>query len=117
MEELYEVHIKTDEVGKIIAVNSNAFLTDFDGWHKIDEGSGDKYHHAQNHYFEKGLFDKNGCHNYKIEGNIVTECTEQEKEEELKSRPSYPISPSNTERLDALEQAMLALMMGGAANA
>ena len=33
--------------------NSSAFLTDLTGWKLIDEGIGDKYHHAQNYYEPK----------------------------------------------------------------
>lgn len=53
----YEVYVKVDEKNRIISVNSSAFLTDFDGWIKIDEGFGDKYHHAQGNYFPDSLFE------------------------------------------------------------
>ena len=53
----YEVYVKVDEKNRITSVNSSAFLTDFDGWIKIDEGFGDKFHHAQGNYFPDGLFD------------------------------------------------------------
>ena len=40
----YIVYIKTDEEGRIIAVNSSAFLDDTADWIQIDSGVGDKYH-------------------------------------------------------------------------
>lgn len=43
---LYSVYIKTDESGRITAINSDAFLTSFEGWQKVAEGYGDKHHHA-----------------------------------------------------------------------
>ena len=59
----------------------------------------------------KPLFDENGVANYKFSDGSAVERTEKEKQEELAARPS-PL-PSRDERLDALEQAMLAMMMGG----
>ncbi len=43
----YGVYIRVDDAGRITAINSSAFLPDTDGWTRIDEGFGDKYHHAQ----------------------------------------------------------------------
>ena len=51
----YEVYITINKNGYTTAVNSSAFLTDTDGWIKIDEGYGDKYHHAQGNYFDKPI--------------------------------------------------------------
>ena len=59
----------------------------------------------------KTLFDENGIANYKLSDGKAVERTEKEKQEELAARPS-PL-PSRDERLDALERAMLAMMMGG----
>lgn len=42
----YSVYIKTDESGRITAINSDAFLTSFEGWQKVAEGTEDKHHHA-----------------------------------------------------------------------
>ena len=58
------VFIKTNEDGFVTDVESEIFLTSLDGWKKIDEGFGDKFAHAQNHYFDKPLKDENG--NYQI---------------------------------------------------
>lgn len=44
MEDKYTVYVRTDEAGRIIEVNSSAFLADTAGWTAIDEGYGDKYH-------------------------------------------------------------------------
>ena len=46
---MYKVFIKTDEQGRVIAVNSDAFIPEdeIENWIEIDSGSGDKFHHAQ----------------------------------------------------------------------
>lgn len=66
----YKVYVKTDENGIITAVNSSAFLPnaiiEADRWTEIDEGTGDRYHHAQGNYFDKPLIDENGLYNYKL---------------------------------------------------
>ena len=75
----HKVYIKTDSNDSIIAVNSSDFLSDTTGWIEIDEGLGDKYHHAQGNYFEKSLVDNNGLYNYKYIDDTVTERTDSEK--------------------------------------
>ena len=65
----YEVFVKADDAGTIVNINSSAFLEDTDGWIKIDEGSGDKYHHAQNNYLDKPLYEITGggiVYNYRL---------------------------------------------------
>ncbi len=47
-------------------INSSAFLADTAGWTAIDEGYGDKYHHAQGNYFPLPLYGTDGCANYKL---------------------------------------------------
>lgn len=72
------VYVKSDEADRIIAINSDAFLSDTDGWTLIDEGHGDRYHHAQGNYLEKPIIDDRGIYRYKlIEGEVV-ERTENE---------------------------------------
>ncbi len=82
--ESYKVYIKTDENGNITAVNSSAFLADTEGWTEIDEGGGDKYHHAQNNYFDKPLADERGLYNYKLADGVVTESTSGDKASDIK---------------------------------
>lgn len=114
MDEKYTVYVRADETGRIVEVNSIAFMADTAGWTAIDEGYGDKYHHAQGNYFSKPLYDEQWCANYKIENSIVLERTEEEKEIEMSNRPK-PL-PTGEERLAALEEAMLAMMSRGTTN-
>lgn len=85
-DEKYTVYIKADEAGRIIAVNSSAFLMDQTGYIAIDEGVGDKYHHAQGNYFDRPLYDEQGCHNY-IYDDAVRLATDEEKAAEKASWP------------------------------
>ena len=60
----YKVYIKKDAQGRIIDANSDAFLKNTMGWLQIDEGTGDRYHHAQGNYFPKPKYDERGIPRY-----------------------------------------------------
>lgn len=79
----YTVYAKTNENGIITAINSSAFLSDVTEWTDIDEGVGDKYHHAQNNYLSAGLTDENGIFNYKLTDGKPELRTAEEKAPEL----------------------------------
>lgn len=113
MEEKYTVYVKTDAAGCITAINSSAFV-DGSGWTAIDEGAGDRFHHAQGNYFTLPLYGPDGCANYKIENSIVLERTEEEKEIEMSNRPK-PL-PKGEERLAALEKAVLTMLSRSVTN-
>lgn len=78
LEQPYKVYVKTDENGRITAVNSSAFLSSLEGWQEIDSGFGDRYHHAQGNYFEKSLYDERGICRYKLVNNMSVERTQEE---------------------------------------
>ena len=82
----YKVYIKTDGTD-IVAVNSSAFLTDLTDWIEIDEGLGDRYHHAQGNYFDKPITTDNGIYRYKYVNGEVVEKTEAEIETEESNLP------------------------------
>ena len=82
-ENTYKVYVITDENGIITAINSSAFLSDVTEWTEIDEGEGDKYHHAQNNYLSAGLMDENGIFNYKLTDGKPVLRTAEEKAPEL----------------------------------
>ncbi len=67
----YKVYIKKDDAGRVMDINSDAFLYDTTGWTQIDEGTGDRYHHAQGNYFPKPKYDERGIPRYAYvpEGN------------------------------------------------
>lgn len=67
-----KVYVQTDTDGGITAVNSDAFLTDITGWIQIDEGSTDRYYHAQGNYFEGELYTSDDLPRYKlVDGKAV----------------------------------------------
>lgn len=83
MEELkYKVYAVTDENKCIISIESDLTLENTTGYIQIDEGTGDKYAHAQRNYFpkEKSLRDNLGRCNYKYIDNKIVELTDEEKE-------------------------------------
>lgn len=79
----YKVYAKTSDSDMITAINSSAFLPDTTGWTEIDEGEGDKYHHAQNNYLPAGLTDENGIYNYKLINGKPELRTTEDKAPEL----------------------------------
>lgn len=79
----YTVYAKTDDKNVITAINSSAFLSNTSSWTEIDEGEGDKYHHAQNNYLSAGLTDENGIFNYKLVNGKPVLRTAEEKAPEL----------------------------------
>lgn len=105
---MIKVYVKTNENNEITAIASSIFLDDTKGWIEIDEGQGDKYAHAQSQYLTKGLTDNQGRYNYKLVDGEVVEISEDEK-------PTNKTTPQITteERLNALEAAMLEMVLGG----
>lgn len=100
--EKYSVYIKTDETGRIVAVNSDAFLSSLDGWTKIAEGHGDKFHHAQGNFLDKPLMDDNGVFRFCLKNGKIKERTKKEMAADVQEQP---VQPTDRERLDELEKA------------
>lgn len=86
-ETTYKVYVQTDGDGNITAVNSSAFLPDTSGWTQIDEGTGDKYHHAQGNYFALPVMTNSGVYRYKLVDGTVTEKTDAEIDAEESALP------------------------------
>lgn len=60
----YKVYVSVDPAGRVYAINSSAFIFYTEGWVLIDEGYGDRYHHAQNNYLPGQLMDMRGILRY-----------------------------------------------------
>lgn len=90
----YDVYIKINSNNIVTAINSNAFINDYNDWILLESDvQGDKGHHAQNHYFGKSLIDENGSYNYKyVNGELVERTTEEKKTENLPNILSSKIS-------------------------
>lgn len=78
-ENIIKVYIKTNKNNIITDINSSIFLNSIEGYTQIDEGSGDKYAHAQCNYLDKNLVDESGRFNYKFEDGKILELTDEEK--------------------------------------
>lgn len=102
----YTVYALVDAEGRTLAVNSDAFLADTEGWTAIDQGQGDRYHHAQGNYLPGPVMDHRGVCRYKLTEGEVTERTREEMDADYVP----PVArPTAEELLDA--------MMGGIADA
>ena len=103
---MYKVYVKTDENGRVLAINSDAFLSTLEGWQEIDNGTGDKYHHAQGNYLTKPILDDRGLFNYKWHNGKLVERTASEKNAEYVE----PVKrPSLDERMESIEKAITLL--------
>lgn len=104
----YKVYVKTDSSGRITAINSDAFLEESVlGWTKIDEGTGDRFHHAQGNYLPLPLMTEQGAYRYKL---VKGKPMERSAEELAADITALQPAPSDSDRITALEAAMLALM-------
>ena len=107
----YSVYVKTDEQGRIIAINSSAFLPDLQGWSKIDTGEGDPYRHAQGNYLPLPLRDEQGICRYRLEEGCIVPRTPEEMAADLPK--DDPDAPADTNaRLAALEEQLEMLLEG-----
>ena len=104
---MYKVYIKTDPQSRITSVNSDAFLTSTADWTQIDEGDGDRYHHAQGNYLPKSLTAEQGIYRYKLVDGKVVERTAAEIAADVAKIPPPP--PSAEDRIRALEAKLTAL--------
>lgn len=105
----YKVLVRADAAGRVVEINSSAFITDTDGWVEIDSGLGDRYHHAQGNYLESPLIDERGLFLYKLENGKVVKRSAAEVEADYRPQPA---APTQEERLAALEDAFNLLLDG-----
>ena len=110
----YRVYVKTDEKGRITAVNSSAFVG-VDWGTEIDQGFGDQYHHAQGNYFPQPIYTEDGIPRYKLEDGQAVERTEEEIEADRAALPEP--EPTEAEKLRRrvveLENQILTMRLGG----
>ena len=105
------VYVKTDDADRIIAINSSAFLHETDDWTLIDEGHGDRYHHALGNYLEKPIINDRGIYRYKLIDGEVQERTDDEMEADWVEPTPQPdlatqvveLRESNRQLLEALD--------------
>lgn len=101
-EQPYKVLVRVDSAGRVVEINSSAFVQDASSWTEIDSGWGDKYHHAQGNYLESPLTDERGLFLYKLESGKAVKRSAAEVEADYKPQPA---ALTQEERLTALEDA------------
>ena len=105
----YKVLVRVDDAGRVVEINSSAFITDMNGWTEIDSGWGDRYHHAQGNYLESSLTDERGLFLYKLENGQIVKRSAAEVEADYRPQP---FALTQEERLSALEDAFNLLLDG-----
>lgn len=101
----YRVLVRVDDAGRVVEINSDAFVADASGWVQIDSGYGDKYHHAQGNYLPGPLTDDRGICRYRLADGAVVERTQAEMDAD-DVPPTQ--EQSDKERIAALEIALAA---------
>lgn len=102
-----KVYVQADETGRVLAIGSSAFLRDLTGWVLIDEGEGDRYHHAQGNYMPLPILDERGVCRYKLVDGAVAVRTEEEMQADYEAMTANP-EPTADERIAALEDELKA---------
>ena len=111
----FKVYTKINGAGYITAVNSSAFLSDLAGWMEVDQGEGDKYHHAQGNYFPMPIMTDGRAYRYKLVNGKPVECSPEEiQAQEEANKPEPTPMPGNelAETVSELERAFTALLTG-----
>ena len=112
----YKVLVRVDDAGRVVEINSSAFITNTDGWVEIDHGEGDAFHHAQGNYFPHPIMDERGVYRYKLVDGKPIERTQEEMDADY-TPPEQ--KPTTEQRVDALETTtddiilMMAELIGG----
>lgn len=107
------VYVRTDTKGRVVAINSDEFLKDTTGWHKVDEGESARYMHAQSRYLDGPLWDDDGICRYKLDGGNLLKRTSTEMELDRADQMAPAQQPDNTaERLEQVEQQLDMLLEG-----
>ncbi len=97
--ENYIVYVKTDTKNRIIDINSSAFVST-DWGIQIDQGIGDRYHHAQRNYFPLPLYTEDGVPCYKLVAGMPVERLESEIQADRKDLQKA--EPTDTDVLNTL---------------
>ena len=72
-----KVLIKTNEKDEITEIGSTIFIQDTNGYTEIDQGSGDRYVHAQGNYLSNSIIDEEGSFRYVYKDGRIWEKTKQ----------------------------------------
>ena len=90
---MHKVFIRTDADRRVTAINSDAFLPETEGWMQIDEGVGDRYHHAQGNYLPRSLLTDEGIPRYVLVDGKVQERSAEDIAADIAAIPPPPPDP------------------------
>lgn len=108
MEKLtYKVLVKTDILGRVVEINSDAFVVNDGTWIEVDSGIGDRYHHAQRNYLPTPIVDSFGVLQYKLVDGLIVERTSEEKAKDYAALGDG--MPTLDERVSSLEKEVMKL--------
>ena len=107
MSDLYKVYIKINDANRITSVNSSAFISDPIDWIKIDEGYGDRCHHAQCNYFAYPIMDDRGIYRYVYVPKAKVKWRERTQEEMDADYVPPALALTADERMDQIEAALI----------
>lgn len=93
--EHFTVWVKTDDAGRVVGINSSAFLRNFEGWQQIDAGYSARHYHAQVHYLPGPLMDEDAVYQYKFVDGAVCERTQAEKDADRQEDGETPSPAPN----------------------
>lgn len=97
----YIVYIRVDNAGRVIDINSSAFLQDTEGWVEVDRGRSDRYHHAQGNYLPGPICGLDNIPIYKLDMGKIVKRTLEETRADAKAPEKTPL-----ERLAKVEDAL-----------
>lgn len=97
----YIVYIRVDDAGRVIDINSSAFLQNTEGWVAVDRGAGDRYQHAQGNYLPEPICGLDNIPIYKLDMGKIVKRTLEEMRADAKAPEKTPL-----ERLAKVEDAL-----------
>ena len=97
----YIVYIRVDDAGRVIDINSSAFLQNTEGWVEVDRGTGDRYHHAQGNYLPEPICGLDNIPIYKLDMGKIVKRTGAEMRADAR-----PPEKSTLERIAKVEDAI-----------
>lgn len=104
MDQPWRVLVRVDDAGRIVAINSSAFVQDDAGWVEIDSGLGDRCHHAQGNYLPCPLVDERGVYRYRLSDGAVVERTAEEMDGDCTPKGPAPTLESRVEAVEGATQ-------------
>lgn len=85
----YGIYVKTDDQGRIVSINSEGHIKNFDDWIRVGEYESD-FSYAQGDAFGEPIIDERGVSRYKLEGGLVARRSKQEMDLDVVPDISMP---------------------------